>query len=143
MRFSWSVLILFFGLLASDVQAQVVETSGLRWKCDAPGIELHLAISGARPYEVQVDDLSLDEALAGLKCLDAVFARNPPNPDVPDLRSEGRVAALRSGPPERGRPFVAYAEARNECYWFEYPRQCRADGAEPVPVIVTSGCVSE
>jgi hypothetical protein len=113
---------------------------GAHWKCSEPGIRLHIDVAGGGPYEIQVDELSLDEALVGIQCLDAVFAQNPQILNGP---KRGRVSALYAGEPQRSRPFVAYVETANECFWLEYPRQCRAGGAEPVQVTVTTGCIDE
>ncbi len=111
-----------------------------RWKCSPPAITLFTDVAGGGPHEIQVDDLTLDEALKGLKCLEAVYTQNP---QILNGANRGNVGALYAGDTENGRPFVAYVEARNECFWLEYPRQCRADGKEPVPVKVRSGCIDE
>jgi len=113
---------------------------GGRWMCFPPTIQLDTEVAGEGLYQISVRGLSLDEALAGLACLEAVFAQNP---KTLNGARPGNSISLHAGPLESGRPYIASLEVSNECYWFEYPRQCRADGAEPVPVEVATGCIDE
>jgi hypothetical protein len=111
-----------------------------RWTCDPPRIRLHIRVADGGPYEIRVEELSLDEALQGVRCLETALTLNP---QVLDGGKAERVPVLSRKAIAGKDSFQVYLEAHNECYWLHYPRQCKVDAPEPLPVTIASGCIDE
>jgi hypothetical protein len=111
-----------------------------RWSCeDPPQIRLHMNVAGAGPYEIRLDKVSLDDALRSMSCLETALAQNPQVLNGFMAEHFVWVSAIELKPES----LTVYLEAHDECYWIDYPRQCKVDAPNPLPVSISTGCFFE